>query len=772
MMSFLHRLSLIVVLALSAMAPAVALAQASGASSNTPNYAAWDQIATRAERALGTGRASSVAFEELRRDIVNWRETFSSAQNVNGEALETVNAQIKALGPADAENQASEILERRKQLEARRAELNAPRLVATEAYNRADSLIAQIDKLLRERDTAQLLKLGPSPLNPANWTKAADEVRATGNGLRAEVDAALASETQSRAIRDNAPAILLWLVAAMLLFLRVPRWISDFLTRIRRDDGTAGFRLMRNGRGIATIISRTLGAIAVAFALELTSIPGFRGQTVVDQIPILVFIVVAAMFVTPRLLMNPWAEPRRSATRRVGLWLGLSWAVHDLAEQLGKLDVYSDATLAVINFPIIVFASLNLYRLSRIIGQEAAEYAEGAEGPTTVRARAQRLAQILSATVAVVAPIAAVIGYGTLANGLIFPAILTLGLIGLLIAAAYMVLDFYGIARRKSDEEVQASLVPVIFNSAMLMASLPLFALIWGVRASQLDELWTRFTEGVSLGDTRISPGDFLTFAVVFAIGYLVTRMLQSVLRASVLPKTNLDIGGQRAIVSGLGYVGIFLAALIAITTAGLNLSSLAIVAGALSVGIGFGLQNIVSNFVSGIILLVERPIAEGDWIEVGGTHGTVRNISVRSTRIETFDRSDVIVPNADLVSGTVTNYTRGNSVGRIIVPVSVAYGTDTRKIEAMLKEIAKAHPMVLLNPEPSVLFQNFGADGLDFEIRAILRDVNFSLSTRSELNHAIAAKFQEEGIEIPYPQRDLWLRNPEVLNGTREGEI
>jgi len=741
---------------------------------STPDFDQWDRFAASVESAVEAGDTENQTLEQLREDLTEWRETFLGAQNANSGSIATVQRQLDALGPAPEDGgESPEIALEREQLNARLTELQAPGRRAELAYSRADGLIRSIDQTIRDRQTEALLQVGPSPVNPVHWPGALSALFSVGTSLVSEARSSFSEAMQRGTIGDNLPVTLPLFVLGLVLMARGRRWSRGLSRRILRDRESAGRWIAGFLVSLGSFALPYLGLVALSVVLVISGLAGEQGQQLLQE-----FVRAALIFLVARWLATRVfpAEDTRSPILDLGVderlrgrWygaaLGLVIAALNLGNGMREIFKWSEAAGNVILFPVMVIASLLLWRLGRLLATHAQnedDTAAGEEAPNS------RLAGIMTRAItilAVVVPVLAAAGYFTLAKFLLFPSLLSLMLIAGLMVLQRVVVELYALLTGNVAGAAE-SLIPVMVGFVLVLLSLPLFALIWGARVADLTELWTRFVEGVSIGGTRISPTIFLTLAVVFALGYLVTRLTQGALKNSILPKTRIDPGGRNAIVAGVGYVGIFLAAIIAITSAGIDLSSLAIVAGALSVGIGFGLQNIVSNFVSGIILLIERPISEGDWIEVGGQHGYVRDISVRSTRIETFDRTDVIVPNADFVSGTVTNYTRGNTVGRAIVPVGVSYGTDTRKVEAILQEIAEAHPMVLANPKPYVVFQGFGDSSMDFEIRAILRDVNFVLNVRSDMNHEIARRFAEEGIEIPFPQQDLWLRNPETLTG------
>ncbi len=734
----------------------------------------WERTAARAEEAVANARASTPAFEALRAHLATWRDTFQDAQQANARTIQTVRRQLDALGPPPAEDatESEEIAAERQVLNQRLADLEAPVKTAELAYNRADGLIQAIDKIIRDRQAEALLEFGPTPLNPAHWVRTATALRQTAEHIHGEFVVAWSNDLQQKATKEALPAVIVLAIVGSILVVRGRRWSRLIMLRVLGDDPGAGRWIAGFLLSLGSALLPLLGVLLLISAVYATGLVGLLSdrilQAVVPATFIFVFARWLAMRVFPaveaRALPLVLSEDQRQSGRRYGAALGLVAGLHFLLKQMTGHDAFSDQVIVTLLFPLLLIAALMLLRIAWLLRAHCDNTLEGNDDQN-YRTRLIRVLVLVLIAVSVISPILAAVGYFKLAQFILFPTLMTLQLLAFLLVLQRVVIEVYVLITGNRDG-ASDSLIPILIGFAMVVLSLPLLALIWGARQTDLTELWSQMLKGFDIGGLRLSPTVFITFAIVFVIGYTATRLLQGALRNTILPKTKIDPGGQVAIVSGLGYIGIFLAAVIAITSAGIDLSSIAIVAGALSVGIGFGLQTIVSNFVSGIILLIERPISNGDWIEVGGVHGNVRNISVRSTVIETFDRSQVIVPNSDLVSGRVTNYTRGRTVGRVIVPVGVAYGTDTRKVEKILREIAEDHPMVLLSTPPAVVFQGFGADSMDFEIRAILRDVNWVLSVKSDMNHAIAKRFAEEGVEIPFAQRDVWIRNPETLPG------
>ncbi len=742
--------------------------------SDAPDYVAWNRIATRAEGLIADGRATNLSLEQMRAQVAEWRSRFLSAQQANQSRIGTLRDQISALGaaPAEGESEPTEIAERRSALGAELARLQAPAIAADEAHRRADGLIREIDRILRERQADALLQLWPAPVNPANWPAAASALNRTAAGLVSEVQSAWGRPGSQEQLRENLPKILALLLISGLLILRGRRWIENRAQYLRESATARGRKVYGFLASTGQVLLPLAGIYALAEALRSTGMVGLQGDVLVSALPQVGFAVYSARWLATRIfpkgdqhdapLSLPSQRQRegRFHTGALGALVGIEILLRAVVVPVENVE----AATAVIAFPLLALAGLLLFRIGQLMRLHVAGDTQPGE-QAGFRNRILLGIGTAAMVIGTVAPALAAVGYVTAAIAAVYPAVLSLGLIALLIVLQRLVGDLYALLTGQG-EDAEDGLVPVLIGFSLVIAALPLFALMWGARTTDLWEVWARFREGFTIGDTRWSPTDFLAFVVIFALGYMVTKLVQGALQSTVLPKTRIEAGGQKSIVSGVGYLGIFLAALVAITSTGLDLSSLAIVAGALSVGIGFGLQNIVSNFISGIILLVERPVAEGDWIEVGGTMGRVRAISVRSTVIETFDRTDVIVPNSDLISGMVTNYTRFSLTGRLILPVGVGYGSDTRLVEKILREVAEDQPLVVLNPAPAVLFSRFGADALEFEVRVILRDVNFKLSVQSDMLHEITRRFREAGIEIPFAQRDIWLRNPEALTG------
>jgi len=264
----------------------------------------------------------------------------------------------------------------------------------------------------------------------------------------------------------------------------------------------------------------------------------------------------------------------------------------------------------------------------------------------------------------------------------------------------------------------------------------------------------------LKIGSLSISLGDVIAFLITLWLSILLARFIRFVLGEDVLPRLTLPRGVPGAISFVAYYFILIVGFLFALSAAGIELSRFALLAGAVGIGIGFGLQNLVNNFVSGLILVFERPIKVGDMIEFGSQRGQVLRIGIRSSTIRNWEGAEVIVPNGNLISGEVVNWTLSDRRRRIKVSLGVTYGTDPNKVLEILNDVAKDHSSVLDTPAPSALFVGFGESSLDFELRFSIPEFDDWLSVKSEITLAINNALKDAKIEIPFPQRDLHVRS------------
>ncbi len=743
----------------------------------------WDQVAANAERLLADPDLSKERLEELRSQVIAIRSEAADRQMRAQVEANELTKRISALGPAPAEGvqESAEIADRRALLEDEYRLAMVPVLQAQEVQERVATIVAEIDRRLLAKISQALLKHGPTPLLPRNWVFAARELGSHIQSFVTQTMAQLRVSVAAEHLLQRLPlnVFLAGIGVAIILVNRryVGVWVETWLERARHPRSIAWALAMRN---LTRIVIPLLGGGIIFSA--------FNPNTLLEQgsfadyfgVPPFVWYLIGAGW-----LSGSFFAPRSGAFRQLPLSdsearigalttqaIGVVLALVSLLVSLSLHWKLADATNSVLFFPLAAAVSVCLWRLAgtiRII-RSRVEQMEHAAAPDSPGRIGQKFLELLTGFAllgAVVIPLLSIAGYFNASFYLSGVILMTFFIIG----ASLVVFDLLNksvsliVSSAGSDQDAESGFGPVIVGLVVIVGALHLLALAWGARPEDIAEIWRILREGMVVGGVRVSASGVLKFILVFSLLIALTHLVQALLRAIVLPRTRFDAGGRSAVLTGAGYVGKSLAVLAAVSAAGFDLTSIAIVFGALSVGIGFGLQNIVSNFISGIILLIERPIKEGDWIEVAGFAGYVKGVHVRSTEIATFDHASVIVPNSDLIAGTVLNRTHSDLSGRVAIPIGVGYGSDPRHVERVLIGIIEQHPLVLVEPAPSIVFIGFGADSMNFEIRCYLRDVNFSLTVKSDVNFDIVKRFREEGIEIPFPQRDLHIRSIEGLD-------
>ena len=316
---------------------------------------------------------------------------------------------------------------------------------------------------------------------------------------------------------------------------------------------------------------------------------------------------------------------------------------------------------------------------------------------------------------------------------------------------------------RLPDKDSDALVVRAeIFIDVIIAALLiiPGILKIWKV----YDTIWEAtkgfFSFGFTLGSQQISIGVVFISLYILYTAFFISWILQIILADYLLMKRQIGSGVRHAMSRLMHYIIVFIGLILSLSALGLDFTELTIIISALGVGIGFGLQSVVNNFISGIILLFERPVRVGDIVEMNGRMALIKRIGLRSTTVTTFDESDVIMPNAGIINNEVINWTLSSRSIRVIIPVGVAYGSDVDLVMKTLKECATENSKVAKSPEPQVLFLRFGESSLDFELRFWILNIDEKLITTSTIHEEIDQRFRKAKIEISFPQRDLHLRS------------
>jgi len=739
----------------------------------------WHTDLDRIEQALHNPKIEYKDLNENRAGLLKLRADAEEFWSKLEPALNSANEEVQALPAAPAQGQPPEM----EQAAAARADANAylaylasARASLDATQNRINKLIGAILDIRRARVTNTLFTRTAGVYSPATWQGLPEQAVQVEEKVRHSIADWWRVQDHDQVLPLVGIAFALWLGLSVLGLIG--------LRKLRHFDGEPPF-WRRASTAAGVIVLRSLPTVLPLVFLynavdQVQAIPNDIGWIFYSAARSIIIVVVVNALIATALSPSDhrWRlipASNAAAVRISGLILTLVLIYGVAMFVLTNVFIMKapDSLKLAVSLPSVAAVSLLIFAILKTpLRQEPSE-----GSPSISWLHAIRLPVWL---VALAILLTGVSGYLALSRFIAQQLIVT----GTILAIVYLLLLWAeGVAQAIGDESSavgswlsstagldetrrQRLAVPVslLLKFAVLLSAIPLILNQWQFPWADILEWYRQLFFGFRIGNTQVSLAALLASIVVFILGYFAAKFFQQWLDNQILKPAGLSGGLRDSIRTGVGYIGVFAAALIALSYAGFNLSNFAIVAGAFSVGIGFGLQSVVNNFVSGLILLAERPIKVGDLVVVGGEEGYVRKISVRSTEIETFDGANVLIPNSFFVSEKVKNWTLRNNTGRVTIQARVAYGSDPRKVKAILLEVAKAHHGVMRTPAPLVDFDEFGTGALNFKLYAFVYDLNSSGSVRTDLHIAILDAFDAAGIIIPSQRTDVALRDIDWL--------
>jgi small-conductance mechanosensitive channel len=671
------------------------------------------------------------------------------------------------------------------------SEIKRAKLLSVEAQQLGGRLADERRALV----SAHLWKRTNSVLDPTMWRQTAAnlprDLRRVQGLARDEAVAFKAAARPAAAF-----ALGLSLITALLLLILVPRVLNYFAVRTSLKLPSTRLRCSAYavGQVIVGMAGPALAINLVILALKWTDALSPDCVELTSSIATAVWFAAFCRALGRALLsphkpdwrLPPMADHVADAAIRfpalIGIVAALSFVVDSFAHVAGLSLAASMAAQCVTTLAQVaaVATALLVVGRARVDGAGASE-AELAS-PRQERTNAVWILAALAAWAALAATLVAILaGYAALAIFIIQHLIWDASLLAALYLLLLLTDDvFTGLASSSSfvgrfcrhaigvSEEHLAQLG--VLASGLVRVALLLFAWAailspYGANAGNVMARFQRSAMTFKLGDVTISPSAIVGGVILFLVGIAVTRGVRKWLDDQYLPKTRWDVGARTSLSTAVGYLGVLLAAILGLAYLGISLDRIALIASALSVGIGFGLQAVIGNFVSGLILLAERPIRVGDWIQVGDAEGDVQRINVRATEILRFDKSKLIVPNSDLVSKTVRNITHGDSIGRINITLRISNDADPSEVRKLLLDTFEAHEAVIADPPSLVLLTDIGAGGSELSCYVYVESPRRAVRARSDLMFAIDAAFREHEVKFVSSDRDLYLRPSEPLD-------